>query len=155
MGKSSKKFPPVIEYLDSNPEKDHFDYLEEFGADAWNAEVVPLISQRLKDDIWPRGQALIGYKDKSTTIVWHYRNDRYETESINEVFVLGRTKDRLVTDVMQLIFTVGDKVFVDGQYGKLTEIYDWKDSRKFRTEIGSVYSLLVEGIDLQKFNVIL
>lgn len=155
MGKRPRKLKPLQDYLQENPKNDVFDYVEDYGMDAWNLEVAPMIAQKLKDDIWPRGQALIGYKKGTQTVVWHYRDDRYETESINEIFVLGKKKDFLITDVMQLIFTVGDKIFVDGQYGKLTEIYEFDSMPRTKTEIGKVYTIKVSGLDLTKFASIL
>jgi len=151
MSKRPKKLKPIKEYLKENPKNDVFDYVEDYGIDAWNLEVAPMIAQKLKDDIWPRGAALIGYAKDKDVVVWHYRNDRYENESINEIFVLGRRKNFLVTQRMQLIFEVGDKCFIEGQYGRVAEILIYGNDPAYRTEIGSVYSIRVNGIDLDKF----
>jgi len=151
MSKRPKKFPPIKEYLAKNPTKSLFDYTEEYGLEAWNAEISPMISQSLRDEIWPKGAALVGMEKNSDRIIWHYRNDRIESESINEIFVIGKKNDKLITDVMQLIFTIGDKVFINGQYGKLKEIHEGAINNLYKTRIGHVYSLVVDGIDLDKF----
>lgn len=151
-----KLYPSIKDYLAENSTYSVFDYVEEYGIDSWNTVIAPMINQSLKEQIWPKGAALIGMTKGSSKVVWHYRNDRYESESINEVFVIGKKQDRLITNVMQLIFTVGDKVFVEGQYGMIEGIYEHGKKEVLRkTSIGSVFSLLVKGIDLSKFDTVI
>lgn len=142
----------IEDYLAEDPNRSILSYLEDYGMEAWNTQVSQLINRRLKETIWPKGAALVGYRSmEEKKVWWHYANDRYETECINEIFVISARNGKLITDIMQLIFTVGDKVFVQGQYGVLIDIFDI-ENEKFvdKTEIGLDYIVKVEGIDINK-----
>lgn len=154
-----KEVKPLKEYMEENPNNDVLDYLSDEGVEAWNEEVAPIFTQNLKDRIWPKGAALIGLSTDFATklnkkpdcIFWHYRNDRIETEPINEVFIFGRINEMLVTEEMKLIFSVGDKCFIRGQYGKITNIADCTTLKRVSSnEIGKTYYMKVEGINLDE-----
>lgn len=144
----TKKLPPTPEeYFEKHPKKDMFDYMSKH-MDGWNMYVGPRMTDRLRKENFSKGAPMIYMKRGDSQVTFEYRDHRFETGFANEIFLVGSygIGDYLITDTMKLIFTIGDRVYIDGQYGILEEILDWDGAKHTETEIGSWYYIKVPGI---------
>lgn len=90
-------------------------------------------------------------KSANRPIIFEYANDRFESNFCNQLWVKGRKGNFLQTEPLRLIFKVSDRVYIDGQRGKILGIIDEYDHPIYETNIGPAYRMLIDGIDLIKF----
>lgn len=171
-----KYIPTPEEYLATHTGDEFEEYLDKY-PEGWNLYIAPSIKKNLEDEHWSIGSPLIGAHKENGEILFRYRNNRIEKESINEIQIICRVdikkyykkdiwknfedEEYFLTGYLPLIFHKYQKVYVveytnqdcmyESQYGILTHIFDRMIANEIeKTFIGHNFIVQIEGVDRSK-----